>query len=96
MEQTQPIDEKLWKIAKRRAKFKKHLVTYIIINALIWGIWLVSSIDTHHHEFPWPVFVTLGWGIGLAANFFKAYTDFKDSLTEKEYQKLKNKQGGNI
>ena len=93
MESAEPKDERLWKIAKRRAKFKKHLITYVIINVLIWAIWLVSSMDTHHHEFPWPIFVTLGWGIGLGANFIKAYTGIKDSMTGKEYQKIKNKQG---
>src|SRR5690349_1707888 len=31
-------DEKLWRIAKKRAEFKKHLYTYIIINAFLWAI----------------------------------------------------------
>jgi len=88
----QQKDERLWKIARKRAEFKKHLFTYIIINMFIWGIWLVSGLIKGQFGFIWPVFVTFGWGIGLTFNYIGAYTGFKDSLTENEYQKLINQQ----
>lgn len=83
-------DEMLWKMAKRRAEFKKHLLTYLIINIFLWGLWLFGGIRHDNFSFPWPVFVSFGWGIGLSFNYIKAYTGFKDSLVEKEYQKLVN------
>ena len=83
-------DEKLWKLAKRRAEFKKHLLVYIVINIFLWGIWLFSGAK-YAGYFPWPAFVTLGWGIGLAFNFIGAYTGYKDSMVENEYNKLVNK-----
>lgn len=86
-----PKDERLWKIAKRRAEFKKHVLTYLIINIFLWGIWAFSSIRHGDFSFPWPAFVTLGWGIGLGFNYISAYTGFKDQLTQKEYEKLLNK-----
>jgi hypothetical protein len=92
METIQNKDEKLWKTAKRRAEFKKHLLTYIVVNTFLWGVWLVSSIINTHFGYIWPVWVSLGWGIGLTFNYIGAYTGFKDSMTEKEYQKLINKQ----
>ena len=87
----QTRDEKLWKIAKRRAEFKRHLLTYLIVNFFLWGIWFVNSVVNGHFSYMWPVWVTLGWGIGLTFNYIGAYTGFKDSMTEKEYQRLINK-----
>lgn len=88
----QPRDEMLWKIAKRRAEFKKHLLTYVIINLFLWALWLFGGIRHDNFSFPWPVFVSLGWGIGLTFNYIGAYTGFKDTMLEKEYQKLINNQ----
>jgi hypothetical protein len=84
-------DEKLWKMAKRRTEFKKHLLTYLIINVFLWCLWFFTGAKYGNSFFPWPAFVTIGWGIGLAFNFVGAYTGLKDSLTEKEYNKLINK-----
>ena len=91
MESTNQRDERLWKAAKKRAEFKRHLFTYIIMNLFFWGIWFADSIIDRHFDFPWPVFVTLGWGIGLAFNYIRVYTGFNDSLQESEYQKLISK-----
>ncbi len=84
-------DEKLWKLAKKRAEFKRHLLTYFVINIFLWGFWLFNSYRHDDFSFPWPVFVSLGWGVGLAFNYIGAYSSFNDSLTEKEYNKLINK-----
>ena len=90
METIQNKDEKLWKIAKRRAEFKKHLLTYIVVNIFLWAIWLVNGIYRGSFSYIWPVWVSFGWGIGLVFNYIGAYTGFKDTMTEKEYQKLIN------
>ena len=46
--------------------FKKHLNTYIAVNAFLWLLWLSTSGFNSH---PWPVYTTLWWGVGL---FFHA------------------------
>ena len=85
-------DEQLWKLAKKRAGFKKHLVTYVIVNIFLWAIWYFSPHrDYYLSNFPWPLWTTLGWGVGLAFNYAGAYLSRQDQ-TEIEYQKLKNKQ----
>jgi hypothetical protein len=33
----QPNDERLWRIAKKRASFKKSLFSYLVINAFLMG-----------------------------------------------------------
>ena len=77
-------DPQLWKQAKSRAGFKSHLTTYIIIIGVIWICWLaIMGI----HAYPWPIWPTIGWGIGVILNYFSVFI-FSNS-TEKEYEKLK-------
>jgi hypothetical protein len=38
-ETTAPKDQKLWAIAKKRAGFKRDMVTYLAVNAFLWCIW---------------------------------------------------------
>ena len=53
---------------KQRNEFVTHLVSYIAVNAMLWIIFGVSR-----GGFPWPIFVTLGWGIGLFAHATQVY-----------------------
>ena len=95
----QPKDEKLWKMAKRRVKFKNHLISYILVNGLLWVIWAFSGqlgssyFDGYRvgFKFPWPVFIMFFWGVGLIINFLNAYTGKHENMREKEYQKLIDK-----
>jgi hypothetical protein len=41
---------------------------------------------------PWPVWPMLGWGLGLAFQYFKAYNGNKNDLALKEFDKLKQQQ----
>jgi len=81
-------DPKLWEIAQRRAGFKSHLGTYIVVNLFLWGIWYFTSQRYDHNGFPWPVWSTFGWGIGLFFHFMGAYVFPKANSVEKEYEKL--------
>lgn len=80
----------LWELAKRRAGFKKHLISYLIVNAFLWSIWFVSGSDYQQKIFfPWPVWVMLSWGIGLAFSYANAYIFNTRNAIEQEYEKLK-------
>jgi hypothetical protein len=80
-------NEKLWKIARKRAAFKRHLYTYLVVNSFLWLIWLYRG--SGHI---WPIYPTLGWGLGLAFGYADAYYGDKDDLAEKEYRKLVEKE----
>jgi hypothetical protein len=90
-------DERLWQMAKKRASFKRHAFTYIAVNAFFWLLWLFASgdkeVDYNGSGIPWPVWPMLGWGLGLVLNYFDAYQKTGNSLEEKEYEKLKKKNG---
>lgn len=92
---TDEKDPALWRVAKKRAGFKKHLLVYILVNLFLWAIWYFSGDkagDYGHNRFPWPIWTTLGWGIGLLGNYTSAYGKTTSSATEREYQKLKKNQ----
>lgn len=87
-------DERLWNMAKKRAAFKRNLYSYIVINVFLWLLWWFTS-GRHDKDgdygMPWPAWVTLGWGIGVAFNYFDAYHRSGSNLEEREYDKLKRK-----
>jgi 2TM domain len=92
--QQQPAgkDPELWELAKKRAGFKRHFIVYAIVNVFLWVMWFYSGRHFHQNLYvPWPMWTTLGWGIGLAFHFAGAYIFPKVYSVEKEYQKLKNK-----
>lgn len=85
-------DPELWELAQKRAGFKKHLATYLIVNIFLWGIWYFTR-DNHSEDgrLPWPVWGTFGWGIAIVLQYINVYINHKNNSVEKEYQKLKNK-----
>ena len=86
-------DDQLWRIARKRADFKKSLFSYLIVIAFLWGIWWFTSGQVDgFHGYPWPIWVMLGWGLGLGFQYFDAYNGSRQNLTEKEYEKLKREQ----
>ena len=88
-------DPVLWKIAQKRAGFKKHAIVYAIVNIFLWVQWFLIENEIYNGRgniYPWPIWTTLGWGVGLAFHFASAYVFSQTDSTEREYQKLKNKQ----
>ena len=87
-------DPYLWKQAKARVGFRMHLRSYLIVNTGLWLIWAFTNFavrsDTHGGSvFPWPIFVMLGWGIGLASHYVHVYRGGNErSMIEEEYKKL--------
>jgi uncharacterized ion transporter superfamily protein YfcC len=70
---------------KAKRRFQQQLVVYLVINVFIWVIWAVSD-----GGFPWPVFVTFGWGIGMAMQAYQVYGGGKpitDAEIKREMQK---------
>ena len=88
-------DEILWKTAQKRAAFKYHVLIYFIMNIFFWTIYYISlrtntTLPQDRASIPWPVYPLIGWGIGVLFNYVDVYKS-RNSLAEKEYEKLKNK-----
>lgn len=76
-------DAYLMKIARRRVKFQKHAIVYLIVCAVISLLCLVSGGRV-------PVDLWWAWGIGLGFHGLAAYGPRFDEqkATEEEYRKL--------
>ncbi|MCJ7673435.1 MAG: 2TM domain-containing protein [Acidimicrobiia bacterium] len=65
-------DEELRKQARKRLEkqrdFHTHLVSYLVVNAMLVGIWALTGAG-----YFWPAWVMLAWGVGLALNFWDVY-----------------------
>ena len=87
-------DPLLWQKAKARAKFQAHLVTYVVVNCGLWILWALTD-HRHEGEIPWPLWVTIFWGIGLVMRGVAAYGGFNyEQRTQREYERLVREQGG--
>ncbi len=90
-------DAQLLELAKfrveKRKDFHTHLVTYLLVNGIFWGMHLYASPES----FPWPVFITLFWGVGIVLHAMDAYRsdDTFSAAVEREYQKLLKRRDGN-
>lgn len=71
---------------KKRQDFRAHLLVYVVVNAFLWALWALTS-----QGFPWPVFVTLGWGIGVVMNAWDAYWrhDITAADVDREVERLR-------
>jgi hypothetical protein len=87
-------DPQLWYLARKRASFQSHLVTYLIVNAGLWAVWYFTGGRTYGNTIPWPAWTTFGWGIGLLSHYVSAYISTGSNAVDREYNKLaqKNKQ----
>jgi type VI protein secretion system component VasK len=84
-------DEKLWQLAKKRADFQNSLLGFVVFTVICWAIWFFTSYRNGDNlETPWPLWVMLGLGISLFLKFMRAYRTDKDTLAEREYERLKN------
>lgn len=92
---TDQKDEHLWRLAKKRVGFRNHLLTYLVCNAFFWAMWYFTDYEDPESGLPWPAIVTVSWGFGLFWHYLGVFVfSNKQSAIEKEYEKLKKKQGG--
>jgi len=78
------LREQALRRVKKRRDFNTHLVVYLLVNIVVWLIWAVIGV-TSHSWWPWSVFLTLAWGIGLAMNAWDVFC--RKPITEDELQR---------
>jgi hypothetical protein len=60
-----------------KQEFFNHLVAYVLVNAALIGIWAFSG-GGHF----WPMWVLLGWGIGVLFNAWAVFV--QKPITEED------------
>lgn len=79
----------------KKIRFKRHLVVYILVNAFLVVVWLLTAISTGDGAwFPWFIFPMVAWGIGLGTHAWSAYGDEnrRGQLVNAEMEKMKQEQ----
>lgn len=83
MDERDEVREAAIKHLKERRDFHSHLAAYVVVNAMLIGIWAMSG------GYFWPAWVLLGWGVGLVMNAWEVY--FRRPITEDEIQREMHK-----
>ena len=91
---TQMSEEEIYQLARKRVEEKKgffsHLIIYVIVNLILFLIWLFPA----GGGFPWFLFPLGGWGIGLIFHalgtfVFNKETGWERREIEKEVERLR-------
>ena len=89
--ETPDRNPQLWRLAQDRAKFKASLFSFVVVNALLWGLWAITGRESN--PIPWPLWVSFFWGFGLVMKGVRVYGGFGwAQLSEREYEKLVQEQ----
>lgn len=88
------IRRKIEKRYKERQGLFIHLLVFVIMNLLFWGMWLLvlpsatplikDAEVVAATQFPWPLIITFGWGIGILAHFFDYYNKYGPGADRRE------------
>ncbi len=73
---------------RRRRDFPLQLIPYVAVNVVLWVIWAATD-----EGFPWPLFVTVFWGLGLATQAFDIYAR-RRPITQAEIDEEARRLGG--
>lgn len=76
----------------QKRSFQGMLVAYVVINAFLWALWAITESDKS--GVPWPLWVTLGWGVGVALSAWGIYG--QKPITEDAVQREMDRQRGVI
>ncbi len=68
---------------KSKRDFSTHMAIYVVVNVFLWILWAVT--DDSKNGVPWPVWITLGWGIGVALNAWEVFG--RRPITEAEVER---------
>ena len=59
---------RIQKKLKARSELLQHLAVYLSVNVMLWMIWAFAR-----GGFPWPIFVSASWGIGVLSQYIDYY-----------------------
>ena len=84
------IRQRAEKRAKARAELVLHFSIYLIVNLILWALWIIGANAFHSWvmAFPWPILVTLIWGVAVAIHGAYVYTqtNMLDTMRETAIQ----------
>jgi len=90
-EMPESIHEAARKRIEARRQFWQHLVSYVVVNAALIGVWAVTGMG-----YFWPGWVIFGWGIGLVLHAWTTFGQKPVSEAEirREMARMQSGKGG--
>ncbi len=109
-----PEEERIRRRIEKRYKERQgliiHFVAYLLVNLMLWGLWATDLMEpiimAEAAEaadiilgFPWPIFVTFGWGIGMVAHFLDYHSKYgsgaerREQTIQREIEKYRQQSG---
>jgi hypothetical protein len=79
VDQTEDLRKLAISQLRRKRGLQAHVIAYLSVNLLLVAIWYFSG-----RGYFWPVFLILGWGIGVVFNIWDVY--LPDRVTEERIQ----------
>ena len=71
-------DDELWEQATARIKARQgfwvHLTVYLVVNALLFTQWALTTPGAYY----WPAWVAFGWGIGVLFHALGLFLDQRE------------------
>jgi hypothetical protein len=85
---TPDLRDEAVKRLRKKQDFHAHVLVFVLINAVIWMLWALTDSD----GFPWAVFLTAFWGIGLVMNGWDVYArrPFTEAQIRAEVERLES------
>lgn len=74
---------------RRRRDFPLQLIPYVAVNVLVWAIWAFTD-----EGFPWPLFLTVFWGLGLLTQAWDVYGHRRPITPSEIDDEVRRLQGG--
>lgn len=68
------------KRVKAKRDLRTHAATYVIVNAMLVGVWALSGAG-----YFWPIWIIAPWGVGLVLNAWTVY--FEKPISEDEIRR---------
>jgi hypothetical protein len=75
---------------KAKRAFSYNAFSYVVVNVFLWAIWAFTN--DGGGGLPWPAWVTLGWGFGLAFQAWGAYG--KSQISEADIEREMDRSTG--
>ena len=75
MENDKQIEQEI----KAFTGFRIHFTVYFLVNAFAWISWFAGGGSINAEA--WPLYLSIGWGLGLIIHFILAYRSFREKKT---------------
>ncbi len=98
-EEYQAAYERAEKKVKARMGFFQHLAAYLIVNGLLFFIWLFTDGLRHGLRNPWFLWPIVGWGIALFFHFLNVFvfgSGAVEGYTRRAIEKEMRKEIGDV